>query len=139
MRSTDASSVLNTYLQPAAQDTRWVPCDGEPQVAEFVRKVKAKEDGVRLMGFGHRVYKNYDPRAKYFRGLVIDVLQALNIKDDSLEVAMVRKRLCRRTHRVCRCQQHCSRLPGTHGARTRALPSPVQREELDPSLSPLVV
>ena len=31
--------------------------------AEFVRKVKDKEDGVRLMGFGHRVYKNYDPRA----------------------------------------------------------------------------
>jgi hypothetical protein len=59
-------------------------------VAEFVRKVKAKEDGVRLMGFGHRVYKNYDPRAKYFRGLVIDVLEALQIKDDSLEVAMVR-------------------------------------------------
>ena len=41
-----------------------------------MRKVKAKEDGVRLMGFGHRVYKNYDPRAKYFRGLVIDVLEA---------------------------------------------------------------
>jgi citrate synthase len=39
-------------------------------VAEFVRKVKNKEDGVRLMGFGHRVYKNYDPRAKYFRELV---------------------------------------------------------------------
>jgi hypothetical protein len=70
-------------------------------VAEFVRKVKAKEDGVRLMGFGHRVYKNYDPRAKYFRGLVIDVLQALNIKDDSLEVAMVRKGPCRQTHTVC--------------------------------------
>lgn len=62
-------------------------------VAEFVRKVKAKEDGVRLMGFGHRVYKNYDPRAKYFRNLVIDVLQALNVKDDSLEVAQELERI----------------------------------------------
>ena len=34
---------------------------------EFVRKVKNKEDGVRLMGFGHRVYKNYDPRAPWSR------------------------------------------------------------------------
>ncbi len=32
-------------------------------VNEFVRKVKNKEDGVKLMGFGHRVYRNYDPRA----------------------------------------------------------------------------
>lgn len=62
-------------------------------VAEFVRKVKNKEDGVRLMGFGHRVYKNYDPRAKFFRGLVIDVLEALNVKDDSLEVAQELERI----------------------------------------------
>ena len=32
--------------------------------SEFVRKVKNSEDGVKLMGFGHRVYKNYDPRAR---------------------------------------------------------------------------
>jgi len=63
------------------------------KVAEFVRKVKAKEDGVRLMGFGHRVYKNYDPRAKFFRGLVTDVLTAMDVKDDSLEVAMELERI----------------------------------------------
>merc|ERR1719464_1966027 len=41
---------------------------GHPDnVAEFVRKVKNKEGGVRLMGFGHRVYKNYDPRSRYFK------------------------------------------------------------------------
>mmetsp|Transcript_16370 Transcript_16370/g.22620 ORF Transcript_16370/g.22620 Transcript_16370/m.22620 type:complete len:464 (-) Transcript_16370:309-1700(-) len=63
------------------------------KVAEFVRKVKAKEEGVRLMGFGHRVYKNYDPRAKYFRGLVQDVLLALDCKDPSLEVAKELERI----------------------------------------------
>jgi len=62
-------------------------------VAEFVRKVKNKEGGVRLMGFGHRVYKNYDPRAKYFRQLVQDVLQAMDVKDPSLEVAMELERI----------------------------------------------
>lgn len=62
-------------------------------VAEFVRKVKAKEDGVRLMGFGHRVYKNYDPRAKYFRGLVMTVLEALDAKDEALEVAQELERI----------------------------------------------
>ncbi|PEJ54824.1 citrate (Si)-synthase, partial [Bacillus sp. AFS002410] len=35
--------------------------------ADFMEKVKNKEDGVRLMGFGHRVYKNYDPRAKIIK------------------------------------------------------------------------
>mmetsp|Transcript_27646 Transcript_27646/g.46276 ORF Transcript_27646/g.46276 Transcript_27646/m.46276 type:complete len:477 (+) Transcript_27646:108-1538(+) len=62
-------------------------------VAEFVRKVKNKEDGVRLMGFGHRVYKNYDPRAKYFRELVQDVLKVMDVKDPSLEVAMELERI----------------------------------------------
>lgn len=45
------------------------------------------------MGFGHRVYKNYDPRAKFFRGLVTDVLTAMDVKDDSLEVAMELERI----------------------------------------------
>jgi len=48
---------------------------GSPEnVPQFVEDVKAKKDGVRLMGFGHRVYKNYDPRARYMKTLVEKVL-----------------------------------------------------------------
>src|SRR5699024_4476239 len=43
-------------------------------VKEFVRKVKNKEDGVKLMGFGHRVYKNYDPRAAIVKETAHDIL-----------------------------------------------------------------
>jgi citrate synthase len=53
-------------------------------VAEFVRKVKNKEEGVRLMGFGHRVYKNYDPRAKVMQQACHEVLAEVGIKDDPL-------------------------------------------------------
>jgi citrate synthase len=42
-------------------------------VQEFVRKVKDREDGVKLMGFGHRVYKNYDPRAKIVKRIAFEV------------------------------------------------------------------
>ncbi|KAK3245627.1 hypothetical protein CYMTET_44817 [Cymbomonas tetramitiformis] len=62
-------------------------------VAEFVRKVKNKEAGVRLMGFGHRVYKNYDPRAKYFKTLVGEVLDGMDIQDPKLEVARELERI----------------------------------------------
>ena len=58
--------------------------------AEFVRKVKNKEDGVRLMGFGHRVYKNYDPRAALVKETAHDVLTRLGSDDGDrkLEIAM---------------------------------------------------
>ena len=58
--------------------------------AEFVRKVKDKEDGVRLMGFGHRVYKNYDPRAALVKEAAHDVLSRLGSGegDRKLEIAM---------------------------------------------------
>lgn len=46
-------------------------------VDSFIRKVKNKEDGVKLMGFGHRVYKNFDPRAKIIKAAAHDVLSAL--------------------------------------------------------------
>ena len=57
---------------------------------EFVRKVKNKEDGVRLMGFGHRVYKNYDPRAALVKETAHDVLNRLGSEDGDrkLEIAM---------------------------------------------------
>ena len=54
------------------------------KVAEFVRKVKDKNSGVRLMGFGHRVYKNYDPRAKLMRETCHEVLNELGLHNDRL-------------------------------------------------------
>src|SRR4030088_242890 len=47
------------------------------QIDKFLSKVKDKSDGVRLMGFGHRVYKNFDPRAKIIRGMCYRVLEKL--------------------------------------------------------------
>ena len=57
-------------------------------VQTFVERVKNKEEGVRLMGFGHRVYKNYDPRAKLVKESASEVLQALGVKDPLLDIAM---------------------------------------------------
>ncbi len=54
------------------------------RVAEFVRRAKDKNDPFRLMGFGHRVYKNYDPRAKIMRKLCHEVLGELGVKDEPL-------------------------------------------------------
>jgi citrate synthase len=55
---------------------------------DFMEKVKNKEDGVRLMGFGHRVYKNYDPRAKIIKATAHEVLGKLGGNDELLEIAM---------------------------------------------------
>jgi len=57
-------------------------------VERFVERVKNKEEGVKLMGFGHRVYKNYDPRAKLVKESANEVLAALGVKDDLLDIAM---------------------------------------------------
>jgi citrate synthase len=54
------------------------------KVGEFIRKVKDKNSSVRLMGFGHRVYKNYDPRAKLMRETCHEVLDALGLHNDRL-------------------------------------------------------
>jgi citrate synthase len=59
------------------------------RIPEFVARAKDKNDPFRLMGFGHRVYKNYDPRAKVMQQTAHEVLTLLGIKDDPLlEVAM---------------------------------------------------
>jgi citrate synthase len=64
------------------------------RVAEFVKKAKNKDDGFRLMGFGHRVYKNYDPRAKIMQETCHEVLGALGKEDDPLlELAMELERI----------------------------------------------
>src|SRR5690625_697231 len=57
-------------------------------VEDFMTKVKNKEDGVRLMGFGHRVYKNYDPRAAIVKEAAHEVLGKLGKSDELLEIAM---------------------------------------------------
>ncbi|WP_020647707.1 citrate synthase [Solimonas variicoloris] len=57
-------------------------------VQGFMDKVKDKQSGVRLMGFGHRVYKNFDPRATIIREQCHKVLKALNVNDPQLELAM---------------------------------------------------
>ena len=59
------------------------------RIPEYIDRAKDKNDPFRLMGFGHRVYKNYDPRARIMQKTTHEVLGALQIKDDPLlEVAM---------------------------------------------------
>ena len=57
-------------------------------VDTFVRKVKNKEDGVKLMGFGHRVYKNYDPRAAIVKDTAHKILNKGGANDELLEIAL---------------------------------------------------
>jgi len=57
-------------------------------VNTFIRQVKNREDGVRLMGFGHRVYKNYDPRAAIVKETAYEVFAALGVSDPLLDIAL---------------------------------------------------
>src|SRR5512139_49337 len=57
---------------------------GVEKLGEFVKKVKDKNSGVKVMGFGHRVYKNYDPRAKLMQETCREVLDELGLHDDPL-------------------------------------------------------
>ena len=57
---------------------------GVAKVGEFMEKVKDKNSGVKLMGFGHRVYKNYDPRAKLMQETCNEVLAELGLENDPL-------------------------------------------------------
>jgi citrate synthase len=64
------------------------------RIPEFIARAKDKNDPFRLMGFGHRVYKNYDPRAKIMQKTCHEVLSELGIKDDPLlDVAMELERI----------------------------------------------
>ena len=58
------------------------------RIPEFIARAKDKNDSFRLMGFGHRVYKNFDPRAKVMRQTCHEVLGELGINDPLLELAM---------------------------------------------------
>jgi citrate synthase len=63
-------------------------------IPEFLKKARDKDDPFRLMGFGHRVYKNYDPRAAVLRESCHEVLEDLGIKDDPLlKIAMELERI----------------------------------------------
>ncbi len=57
---------------------------GVAKIGEFIAKVKDKNSNAKLMGFGHRVYKNYDPRAKLMRETCHEVLKELGLQDDPL-------------------------------------------------------
>ncbi|PZU49646.1 MAG: citrate (Si)-synthase [Microbacterium sp.] len=61
--------------------------DSGESVQRFVERVKNKEDGVKLMGFGHRVYKNFDPRAKLVKESADEVLTELGVHDPLLDLA----------------------------------------------------
>ena len=61
--------------------------DSGESVERYVERVKNKEDGIRLMGFGHRVYKSFDPRAKIVKATADKVLAELGVSDPLLEIA----------------------------------------------------
>ena len=61
--------------------------DSGDSVERYVERVKNKEDGIRLMGFGHRVYKSFDPRAKIVKATADRVLAELGVNDPLLDIA----------------------------------------------------
>ncbi|HCA85123.1 MAG TPA: citrate (Si)-synthase, partial [Streptomyces sp.] len=61
--------------------------DGDFSVDDFVRMAKDKASGVKLMGFGHRVYRNFDPRAKVLKAAADDLLDRMHITDPLLDIA----------------------------------------------------
>ncbi len=97
---TAGSSAANPFACIAAGITAlWGPAHGganeavlnmleeigsEDNIAKYISKAKDKNDPFRLMGFGHRIYKNFDPRAKLMRETCHEVLEHLNLKDDPL-------------------------------------------------------
>jgi citrate synthase len=80
--------------------------DDGGDVDRYIAKAKDKEDPFRLMGFGHRVYKNFDPRAKIIKKMADESWTKLGVNDPLLEVAMhleevaLRRRLLRRAQAV---------------------------------------
>jgi citrate synthase len=67
---------------------------GLPKIGEFIAQVKDKNSNVKLMGFGHRVYKNYDPRAKLMRETCYEVLNELGLQNDPMfQLAMALEKI----------------------------------------------
>ena len=91
-RRSRPASTPSTARCTAARTRRCSRCsaqirDSGESVQHFVERVKNKEDGVKLMGFGHRVYKNFDPRAKLVKESADEVLAALGVSDPLLDIA----------------------------------------------------
>ncbi|MDP9195850.1 MAG: citrate synthase [Pseudomonadota bacterium] len=63
------------------------------RIPEFIRRARDKNDSFRLMGFGHRVYKNYDPRAKVMREACHEVLAELGVRNPLLDIALELERI----------------------------------------------
>jgi citrate synthase len=63
------------------------------RIPEYIKRAKDKDDPFRLMGFGHRVYKNYDPRAKVMKTATHEVLEAMDLKDPIFAVAKELERI----------------------------------------------
>ncbi|WP_312721900.1 citrate synthase [Mobilicoccus sp.] len=99
-----ASSQANIYAScSAGVNALWGPRHGganqaviemleqirasDMDVKEYVKKVKNKEDGIKLMGFGHRVYRNFDPRSKILRTAADEMFDELDIHDPLLDIA----------------------------------------------------
>jgi citrate synthase len=61
--------------------------EGEGDVDDYIEMAKDKDNGFRLMGFGHRVYKNFDPRAKIIKKACDELLAEMDIKDPLFEIA----------------------------------------------------
>src|SRR3546814_5116392 len=86
------------------------------RIPEFIEKAKAKDDSFRLMGFGHRVYKNYDPRAAIMRKSCHEVLDALGMRDEPLlDLAMELERIALEDEyfverKLFRSEEHTSEL-----------------------------
>ena len=76
-------AVLNMLMEIGHKDN----------IPEYLEKAKDKNDPFRLMGFGHRVYKNYDPRAKVMQKSCYEVLEELDLKDPLLDLAMELERI----------------------------------------------
>ena len=62
--------------------------DGEGGVQKYIQRAKDPEDSFRLMGFGHRVYKNFDPRSRIIKTLAHEILKKLGTKEPLLEIAL---------------------------------------------------
>ena len=62
---------------------------------QFVERAKSKDDTSRLMGFGHRVYRNYDPRASVIKKAATDVLEKLGVNSKLLEIAVELQEIAR--------------------------------------------
>jgi len=73
--------------QAVLETLQSIKADGG-DVRKFVERVKNKEPGVKLMGFGHRVYKNYDPRAAIIKKTADELLSAIGKRDDLLDIAV---------------------------------------------------